>query len=324
MGVVQSAWAIGWGGATLVFAFLFSILPQELAWRALFWTGLAPALLIFYIRRSVRDSEVFTAVERPAAMDLRKRVFVIFSSGMLRLTIVASLLTTGTQGGYYALNTWLPTFLRVERKLSILDSSGYLGPVILGAFCGALTAAHLADWIGRKKIFALFALAAVLITGLYMLVPVNNHLMLFLGFPLGFASNGIFAPMGAFLTELFPTTVRGTTQGFSFNVGRAIGAGFPAMVGFLSESMGLGRAIGVFTIAAYAILLSALVMLPETRGRELCFGEEPELRRTVRTFSREKIVQLKKHDGHFSITLVKPWSSSRSKSRRSVPWQRFH
>jgi hypothetical protein len=103
----------------------------------------------------------------------------------------------------------------------------------------------------------------------YTTVPFGNVAMLFLGFPLGFFGAGVFSGMGAFYTEQFPTRVRGVGQGFAYNVGRAIGAFFPAMVGFLSGRMGLGLAIGVFGFAAYAIMAIAAFLLPETRGRAL-------------------------------------------------------
>ena len=75
--------------------------------------------------------------------------------------------------------------------------------------------------------------------------------------------------MGAFLAELFPTEIRGTAQGFAYNFGRAIGALFPSMIGYLSAKVGLGTAIGLFTVGAYTLLLLALLLLPETRGRSL-------------------------------------------------------
>ena len=93
--------------------------------------------------------------------------------------------------------------------------------------------------------------------------------MLFLGLPLGFFANGMFSPMGPFLSELFPTRVRGTGQGFAYNCARAIGALFPTLVGLLGASMPLGQAIGSFTVASYTLLIVACFMLPETRGREL-------------------------------------------------------
>ncbi|MBZ5631359.1 MAG: MFS transporter, partial [Acidobacteriia bacterium] len=75
--------------------------------------------------------------------------------------------------------------------------------------------------------------------------------------------------MGAFLTELFPSRVRGSGQGFSYNFGRGIGALFPALVGYLSVRISLGAAIATFSLSAYLLMIVAVVFLPETKGKEL-------------------------------------------------------
>jgi MFS family permease len=90
--------------------------------------------------------------------------------------------------------------------------------------------------------------------------------MLFLGFPLGFFSAGIPASMAALFSELYPAGVRGTGVGFCYNFGRIISAAFPVLVGFLSERIGLGPAIGIDAAFAYSLVLLAVMMLPETRG----------------------------------------------------------
>jgi len=75
--------------------------------------------------------------------------------------------------------------------------------------------------------------------------------------------------MGSFLTELFPTRVRGSAQGFAYNFGRGVGALFPTFVGYLSARLPLGHAIAFFAVAAYLAMIVAVCLLPETRGKEL-------------------------------------------------------
>jgi MFS family permease len=102
-----------------------------------------------------------------------------------------------------------------------------------------------------------------------MIVPLSNAAMLVLGFPLGFFPSGSFSPIGAFFTELFPTRMRGSGQGFSYNLGRGAGALFPTLVGYLSTRAGLGVAIATFAAIAYLCMVLGVLSLPETRGREL-------------------------------------------------------
>jgi MFS family permease len=193
----------------------------------------------------------------------------IFLPGILKTTILTSLLATGAQGGYYAIATWLPTFLRTERKLTVLGTGGYLAVIIIGSFIGYLVSAYLADRIGRRANFILFAVCSVVTVIVYTQIPVNDTMMLILGFPLGFFASGIFSGMGAFLTENFPTPIRGSGQGFAYNFGRGVAALNPTFVGLLSAQLPLGQSIGVFAILAYGILIVAALLLPETKGRQL-------------------------------------------------------
>ena len=173
------------------------------------------------------------------------------------------------QGGYYAITTWLPTFLKTERNLSVLNTGGYLLVIILGSFCGYIVGAYLADRLGRRANLLIFSVLSAASVYLYTQVPLSNEQMLVLGFPLGFAASGIFSGIGAYLTELFPSSVRATGQGFAYNFGRGIGALFPSLVGFLSQTHGLAWAIGAFATGAYVMVILTALLLPETKGREL-------------------------------------------------------
>jgi hypothetical protein len=80
--------------------------------------------------------------------------------------------------------------------------------------------------------------------------------------------------MGPFMTELFPTELRGNAQGFCYNSGRAIGSLFPTLVGYASQALPLGVTIGICSAAASGIMILMLLLLPETRGRSLETLEE--------------------------------------------------
>lgn len=265
VGFVQSSWAVGWAIAAILATIMFQTLPANLAWRILFFIGLAPAFLVFFVRHSVREPAVFLAASAAG----RRSSFAIFGPGMLSITLRGCLLALGAQGGYYAITTWLPTFLRTERHLTVLGSGLYLGVVIVGSFVGYVVGAYLSDAIGRRRTFFAFAVGSAAVVMAYTHLPVSDQVMLVLGFPLGFFASGIFSGMGAFYTELFPTELRGSGQGFCYNSGRGLAAFFPALIGMASRTMPLGEAIGLFAACAYGVVILAALMLPETRGRAL-------------------------------------------------------
>jgi MFS family permease len=270
LGAMHAGWAVGWGIAALLYAFFFSFLPPQTAWRAMFMVGVAPAFLVFWVRRYVQEPPLYLESRAQlAASGDQPSFFEIFRKPLLRVTVLGSLMGTGAQGGYFAVTTWLPTFLRTERKLSVLDSAGYLSVSIAGAFFGYLSAGYLADRIGRRFTFLVFAIGAGTIAITYTMLRFGNSAMLVLGFPLGFFGSGVFSAMGPFFTEHFPTRVRGVGQGFAYNAGRATGALFPTLVGFLSAKIPLGQAIGLFAALAYGTMAVAAFLLPETRGKVL-------------------------------------------------------
>ena len=270
VGVVQSGWGVGWGIAVLLQFVCYSLAPPDLAWRLMFGFGALPAIFIFMLQRRVPEPAIHArAAAQATAAHKPPAIWEIFSPGILRITIFAGILGTGAQGGYYAVTAWLPTFLRVDRGLSVINSTGYLLVLIAGATSGYLAGAWLSDRIGRRRLFILFAICAALLVILYTQLHFSNDVMLVLGFPLGFFASGYLSGLGPFLTELYPTRLRGSGQGFAYNVGRGIGAIFPTLVGYLSATMSLATAIAIFAVCAYGLLLLGALLLPETRGKEL-------------------------------------------------------
>ncbi|HBK09508.1 MAG TPA: MFS transporter [Acetobacteraceae bacterium] len=271
VGLVQTGWSVGWGAAALVYTILSANLPEALTWKVMFWIGLAPAALVFWIRRYVEEPEIQPgAATSHGAMHL----FAALKAPYFSTTWRVAMMVTGAQGSSYAITTFLPLYLKTERHLTSVGTGSYLMVLILGAFFGFLSGAYLADAIGRKATFLVSAIGSVILMLVYLFAPLSNNLILPVGFLLGYINLMMFSPMGPFMTELFPTAVRGVGQGFCYNVGRGIGAVFPALVGFLAARLGLAAAIAIFSFVGLALMIIALLMLPETKGRSLASLEQ--------------------------------------------------
>lgn len=270
VGFVQTGAAFGPGAAALVYAGLFAVLPESIAWRALFAVGILPALLVLWIRRAIGESDSFqTAASGESRGSGATQMFSAFRGRHLRTTIFATLMIAGAQGGVFAVQFWMPQYLRSVRGFSASTTGLFVFVQMAGALIGFLIGAYLSDIIGRKWTFFISAVSTAVLVVVFMMVPLSDTGVLLLGIPLSTAILMKFAPMGPFLTELYPTEVRGTGQGFCYNGGRAVGSFFPTIVGYAAASMALGTAVAIFCVISCVLMSTMLLFLPETHGRTI-------------------------------------------------------
>src|SRR4051794_17223047 len=135
VGIVQTGWSVGWGAAALLYTLFFSIMPEAIAWKAMFWIGLAPALLVFWIRRYVEEPNPEARRAAAGAVGF-SHLFAAMKPPHLSTTLRLSIMLIGAQGGGWAVGTFLPTYLKTERGLTSVGTGSYLLVLILGAFFG--------------------------------------------------------------------------------------------------------------------------------------------------------------------------------------------
>ena len=266
--LMQSGWALGYMLAAAATAF---ILPR-FGWRVLFLSGLIPALLTIWIQRKVQEPTVWTGQSGASPfLDLFRRP-------LARRSICATALATCTLFAYWGLNTWLPGFLSAPRSqggggLNILQTSAWIFIMQFGTFLGYATFGWIADWVGRRPAFLAYVLVAAILTPIYGLTPVwagasAEFWLLALGPFVGFFGTGFFSLFGTMLSELYPTSIRGSAQGFIYNTGRAASALAPLAVGAIADRHGFGA--GLALNSAFFLMGAALIFtLPETKNTEL-------------------------------------------------------
>uniref|UniRef100_UPI0035CC7B2C MFS transporter n=1 Tax=uncultured Sphingomonas sp. TaxID=158754 RepID=UPI0035CC7B2C len=261
---VQSAWALGWALAAITVGLALWYLPPDLGWRAAFFVGLVPAAAVFWLRARLREAPHLAEAGKGA-----DQWYVIFVAPVRARTWRGILLATGTHGGYWALATWWPSMLRIERSMSALQATLHMGVLVAGSFGGYLLGGWLGDQIGRRITLALLAVGGIVTVLAATLLPLSP--LAFLGFSaaVGVFSVGLYGATTPVLTELFPTRMRGSGLGFCYNVGRGLAGAGPLAVGSSVASFGIAPSIGLYVSLAYCLVVVAAVLLPETRGREL-------------------------------------------------------
>ncbi|MFQ5695554.1 MAG: MFS transporter [Terriglobia bacterium] len=285
LALMQSSWAIGEGLAALVAGLLLglgtvALLPGlELpAWRAVFLVGVLPAVLVLWIRRGVAEPTVWRQQQgalsavASASTSARAALARLWQPDLRRNALIATAMNTATLFGYWGLFTWIPAFLALPvdeggRGLTITTTMTWLVVMGVGKWFGYILFGYFADAIGRRWTYIVYLVAAA------VLVPVFTSLtaplaLLAVGFWVAFFGTGYFSGFGAIASELFPTTIRATAMGLTYNLGRALSALAPFLTGALALRYNLGLA---FLVTSVAFLLAAALaaLLPETKGTKL-------------------------------------------------------
>ncbi len=266
MGLMQSAWAIGYALAAAVNAM---VLPR-FGWRAVFLVGLVPAVITLWIRRRVEESPLWLA-GRASARSAGGLRDVLGGPGA-RTTWVLMAMNAATMFAWWGLFTWIPSFLARPLEqggagLSVVRSSTWIVVMQIGMWCGYVSFGIIADAIGRKKAYVGYLIVAAVLVPIYAMTR-DVRWLLVLGPFLAFFGTGYFSGFGAVSAELFPTALRATAQGLTYNAGRALSALAPIIVGALATGIGLSSAFLV-TSVAFVVAAVLWIWIPETKGRAL-------------------------------------------------------
>jgi MFS family permease len=277
--IVQSSWAIGYAFAALV----AGIVLHYANWRMVFFVGVLPALVTFWIQKGVPESEMWKEHRRLALDSSRVAVaqqkyehdsFVrIFQRPYAKSTFALLLVNFFGMFGWWGLFTWIPPYLSLPieqggRGFGVMGTTTLLLVLNLaGMFPGYASFGWVADRLGRRNSFVLYTAAAAVLVPLYALAR-SPAAMLVLGTVVAFFGTGFFSGSGIIGSEIFPTRVRARALGFTYNGARTMSSVAPYVIGRVGQMKGLSWA---FYLCAAAFLLAAVVatQLPETKGREL-------------------------------------------------------
>ncbi|MEP7002560.1 MAG: MFS transporter, partial [bacterium] len=256
LGFMQSSWAIGFASAALVVGF---VLPRY-GWRTVFFIGILPAFFTLWVRRNVEEPQVWREQQRrrlagDVASETASRVMDMFRGRMLGTTAIVTFMNACALFGWWGLNGWVPAYLSLPTAqggigLSTSTMSWFIVAMQVGMWFGYVSFGYITDAIGRKRVYVAYLLMASILLPLYgtMKIPL---VLLLLGPFVAFFGTGFFSGFGAVTAEIYPTAIRATAQGFTYNIGRIASAAAPFTVGKLASTHGFSVA---FTITGAAYL----------------------------------------------------------------------
>jgi MFS transporter, MHS family, proline/betaine transporter len=276
---------IGGGGAgigALLASFVFlvtsSIFPGDAfavwGWRCMFFSGLLSSLLGWFIFRNLEESPFFKEQQKQKAAGTfqapRAPVKVLFSKQHRNILLLNLLITFGGGAGYYLTSGYLPSFLKVVNGVPNNVSSLILMAASVAALISAILVGALSDLIGRKKTFLLVGvLMVVLLPVCYlgMAKTTDTASITFYALAIAFLGNAGYAPILIFLNERFPTAIRASGTGLSWNIGFALGGMMPTFVSLASAGPAqIPMALSIFVAVIFTIYLIGALLIPETKG----------------------------------------------------------
>ncbi len=258
LALMQSSFAVGYGLAAIV---AFLLLPR-VGWRGVFFVGLLPALLTVWIRHRVPESEAWQLAhsERKTASKANPvaGLMVLFRPPLVRRTVSLTLMNACCMFAWWGFNLWVPSYLSLpiaRGGIGFAPSTMTLVIVAMqvGMWFGYVSFGYLATAFGRRRVYVSFLLAAAALLWIFARIR-SPWLLLLLGPCLAFAATGYFSGFAAVTAETYPTHIRSTAQGFTYNFGQLASAAGPYAAGALAQSRGFSSA---FHLDAVVFLLAA-------------------------------------------------------------------
>ena len=255
-----------------------------MSWRYVFLFGLIPAAGAFFIRLFIKEPERWKNV----AAEGHAKIAELFGPKYIRYTISGFCMSITALIMWWSSNAFIPVIakgLAARESLILgLDASAVeamgqqwvktaTNSFNLGGLIGTLMTIPIAKYFGRKKMFFIYYLAAAVSIMCAFGLDLEPHTRLYMYFPIGLTVFGVFGSFTYYLPELFPTRLRATGAGFTYNVGRFVAAAGPFLVGSIAASgaNGLDSATNVlFWVGIVPVI--GIFLLPfviETKGREL-------------------------------------------------------
>jgi SHS family lactate transporter-like MFS transporter len=267
-GLLQGSWGLGFVLASVAYA----VLVDRIGWRGLFWIGVLPALLIVYIRRFVKEPEVWVENRRrqiAAKQEVRSPFLRIFRSPLRGNTLTASWWMISGFVAYYAINTLFATHLQRNLHLTAVQVGFTMAASNFVVFFAAGFWGSLSDRIGRRWSGIIPAVVAIPVAVLYL--TTNDPIIVISGFILqGAFGQSMYWLYPVYLTERFPTEMRGAATAFCYHSGALFGGVIPPVITLMAQhhNMGLATAMLIWTTVGAASFSVALFLGPETKGTQ--------------------------------------------------------
>lgn len=262
LGRMSSIASIGGQVGAVAAAILAAFVIPSLGWHALYLFGLLPIILVFFVRRHIKESAEFLRVKENRKITIIHAIkkYMFADLGTAWTSIGLMIMTTVQIAGYFGLMNWLPSIVEQQSHLSVKGSSLWMISTIIGMSIGMMTFGTIFDKMGPRLSFGIFLLASAVLV--YALAYAHSiGLLLIIGAVVGFFSNGMYGGYGAIVSRIYPTEVRSSANNIIVGVGRAVGGTSSLVIGLIMERYSL-IVVMLFLSILYLISFTVMMTLP--------------------------------------------------------------
>jgi MHS family proline/betaine transporter-like MFS transporter len=245
-------------------------------WRLMFSSGILSSGLGLLIFKYLEESPVWVAAKsrrNPHEALGKSPVSQLFAEPIRNVLLVNLLITAGAGAAYYVTSGYLPAFLKLINKIPNSSASMILIGAALVATVSGPFVGFVSDLIGRRTTFLAVGLPALVLLPLMYLAMAKTQdisAITLYAFAISFFGNAVLAPVPIFLNERFPTALRASGTGLSWNIGFAFGGMMPTFVSLASGvPTNIPVVLAIFCCGACILLILGALMAEETRGRGL-------------------------------------------------------
>ncbi|MEN3242705.1 MFS transporter [Fructilactobacillus sanfranciscensis] len=262
LGRMSSIASIGGQVGAVAAAIIAAFVIPSLGWHALYLFGLLPIILVFFVRRHIKESAEFLRVKENRKITIIHAIkkYMFADLGTAWTSIGLMIMTTVQIAGYFGLMNWLPSIVEQQSHLSVKGSSLWMISTIIGMSIGMMTFGTIFDKMGPRLSFGIFLLASAVLV--YALAYAHSiGLLLIIGAVVGFFSNGMYGGYGAIVSRIYPTEVRSSANNIIVGVGRAVGGMSSLVIELIMERYSL-IVVMLFLSILYLISFTVMMTLP--------------------------------------------------------------
>lgn len=252
LGTLQAAYSVGY----LVAALLAGAILPEFGWRPLYFLTIIPVVLAIFLRMKVPEPQSWVDEKEKLKIQPKKikknEWTIILKEAKTRKIFIFWILTASfLQFGYYGVGTWLPSYLVEDLGINFKSMTSYLIGSYTAMILGKVLAGYLSDRFGRRNIYIIAGITTAIFLPIIYLYNTPGNIVILLTV-LGFLYGAQYGINSTYMSESFPTKIRGTAVGGAYNIGRFGAAIAPVVIGLIAESKSIGFGLATLGIA-YAL-----------------------------------------------------------------------